>query len=348
MSKKDFYSVLGVERKATEDEVKKAYRKLAMKWHPDKNPGDKKAEDKFKEITEAYEVLSDDKKRKMYDQFGHASTNAGFGGFSQGQGFGGAGGAGGFGGFGGFNREAGGTGYSQSGGDPFQDIFGDVFSDIFGQRGDPRGGAAAGGARRRQVRGSDLRYTMSVTFEDVATGSERVISYIRQRDDKDETAKLSVNIPAGVKDGQKLKLNGEGDVPTGGGAPGDLYVVIQVQEHALFKREESDLVLDLPISFTEAILGTNQEVPTLTGKALIRVPPGTHSGQIFRLRGKGFPKIGSQGVAGDMLVRVLVDTPAQISARQKELIEELAKIKEDTPLVRAFRDKVSVLMKTRK
>ncbi len=343
MSKKDFYSVLGVERKATDDDIKKAYRKLAMKWHPDKNPNDKKAEDKFKEITEAYDVLSDGQKRKMYDQFGHASQNAGFGGFSQGQGFGGTG-TGGFGGFGGFQREAGGN-YS-GGGDPFQDIFGDVFSDIFGQKGEARAGA--GGPRRRQSRGSDLRYTMSVSFEEMAAGSERIISYIRQRDGKDETAKLAVNIPAGVRDGQKLKLNGEGDVPSQGGQPGDLYVVIQVHDHPLFKREENDLLLDLPISFTEAILGTSQEVPTLTGKAVIRVPSGTHSGQTFRLRGKGFPQMGSNGVTGDMLVRVLVDTPTQVQGRQKELIEELAKIKEDTPLVRAFRDKVSVLMKNRK
>ncbi len=345
MSKKDYYSVLGVERKASEDEIKKAYRKLAMKWHPDKNPDDKKAEDKFKELSEAYEVLSDAEKRKMYDQFGHAGAQGGFGGFSQQGGFGGPGGFGG-----GFSREGyGGRANFGQGGDPLQDIFGDVFGDIFGQRSGARGGpgAARGGARQRS-RGSDLRYTLSIPLEDVALGTEKVISFIRQRDGKDETAKLSVNIPAGVKNGQKLKLAGEGDTPLGGGIAGDLFVLIQIQDHPLFKREEDDLLMDLPISFTDAILGTSIEVPTLTGKALIRVPAGTHSGQTFRLRAKGFPKVGTSGVSGDMLVRVLVDTPSHVSGKQKELVEELAKNKEDTPLVKAYRDKVSQMVKNRK
>ncbi|MBO9668001.1 MAG: DnaJ domain-containing protein [Bdellovibrio sp.] len=332
MSKKDFYSLLNVSRTATADEIKKSYRKLAMQYHPDKNPGDKKAEEKFKELSEAYEVLSDPKKREMYDQFGHAGAQGGFG---AGGPFGGAGGFGGFGG----NHGGG----SQSG-DPFQDIFGDVFGDIFG--GTRGTGAGAGPRARRPTKGTDLRYTLNVSFEESAIGTEKVISFMRQRGSKEESAKLSVNVPAGVKEGQRLKLSGEGDAGTSGQA-GDLYVIISVQEHPLFKRADNDVTLDLPISYTYAILGTNIEVPTLTGKAMIRIPPGTHSGQIFRLKGKGFPKIGGFG-SGDMLVRILVDTPSHISNRHKELIEELAKSEEPTPMVKAFQEKVSHLMRNRK
>lgn len=330
MSKKDFYSILGISRSSSPEEIKKAYRKLAVQFHPDKNPGDKKAEEKFKEISEAYDVLSDPKKREMYDQFGHAGS----------QGFGGAGGP--FGGAGGFGGGfGGGAGQSHPGGDPFQDIFGDVFGDIFGATRGPRGG------RRQQTKGTDLRYTLNISFEESALGCERVISFVRQRDGKEDSAKLSVNVPAGVKEGQRLKLAGEGDSGSGGGTPGDLYVIINVQEHPLFKRSENDVTLDLPIAYTDAILGTSIEVPTLTGKAMIRIPSGTHSGQTFRLKGKGFPKIGGFG-SGDMLVRVLVDTPHHLSNRQKELVEELSKSSELTPLVKSFQEKVSNLMRTRK
>lgn len=333
MSKKDFYSILGVARSASPEEIKKAYRKLAMQYHPDKNPGDKKAEEKFKEISEAYDTLSDTKKREMYDQFGHAGA----------QGFGGAGGpfGGAGGGFGGF----GGAGRSQAGGDPFQDIFGDVFGDIFGAGRGP--GAGGPRTRRQQSKGTDLRYTLNISFEDSALGCEKVISFMRQRGNKEESAKLSVNVPAGVKEGQRLKLAGEGDAAPGGGSPGDLYVIVNIQDHPLFKRSENDVTLDLPIIYTDAILGTNIEVPTLTGKAMIRIPPGTHSGQTFRLKGKGFPKLGGFG-SGDMLVRILVDTPPHLSARQKELIEELSKGAETTPLVKSFQEKVAQLMRNRK
>lgn len=333
MSKKDFYSILGVSRSASADEIKKSYRKLAMQYHPDKNPGDKKSEEKFKEISEAYDVLSDAKKRDMYDQFGHAGNQQGFG---AGGPFGGGAGPGGFGGF------RSGPGGGANGGDPFQDIFGDVFGDIFGNARGP------GGARsRRPSKGTDLRYTLNISFEDSALGTEKVISFVRQRGNKEESAKLSVNVPAGVKEGQRLKLSGEGDAAPGGGTPGDLYVIINIQDHPLFKRQENDVTLDLPISYTDAILGTNVEVPTLTGKAMIRIPPGTHSGQSFRLKGKGFSKIGGFG-SGDMLVRILVDTPHTLSARQKEIMEELAKSAETTPLVKAFQEKVSQLMRNRK
>ncbi len=327
MSKKDLYSVLGVPRGASPEELKKAYRKLAMQYHPDKNPGNKKAEEKFKEISEAYDVLSDPQKREAYDQFGHAGA----------QGFGAGGPFGGAGGFGGFRSSGGGP---QA--DPFQDIFGDVFGDIFGGT---RGGAA--GPRKRSSRGADLRYTLPVTFEEAALGIEKTVSFMRQNGGREETRKLNVNVPAGVKEGQRLKLAGEGDIPSGGGQPGDLFVIVNLQEHPLFKRQEDDILLDVPVPYTEAILGTSIEVPTLTGKAMIKVPPGTHSGQMLRLKGKGFPKLGGFGT-GDMLVRILVDTPSQVSNKQKELIEELAKNQGETPLVKAFREKVQQLARTKK
>jgi len=334
LSKKDYYSLLNVQRSASADEIKKAYRKLAMQYHPDKNPGDKKAEEKFKEFSEAYEVLSDPKKREMYDQFGHAGAQGGFGG---------AGGPFGAGGFGGGFGGGGGAGPGQ---DPFQDIFGDVFSEIFGARGYGPG-AGTGGPRRRQQKGSDLRYTLNIAFEESALGTEKVISFVRQRSGKDETAKLAVNVPAGVKEDQRLKLAGEGDSPVGGGPAGDLYVIIKIQDHPLFKRQENDILMDLPVTYTDAILGTSVEIPTLSGKAVIRIPPGTHTGQTFRLKGKGFPKIGGFG-SGDMMVRLIVDTPEKISNRQKELLEELSKAGDETPLVKAFKEKAANIMRNKK
>lgn len=326
-AKKDFYSVLGVSRTASADEIKKAYRKLAMKLHPDKNPGDKKAEEQFKEITEAYEVLSDDKKREMYDQFGFAGAGAGFAGA-------GAGGPGGFGG--GFQ---GGFG---NGGADFNDIFGDMFGDVFGSR-------TGGGFRqsRRTHRGADLRYTLNISFEESALGTEKTVSFIRHRGNREETARLAVKVPAGVKQGQRLKLNGEGDGAPQGGPAGDLYVIVNVQDHPLFKRDEDDVLLDVPVGFTDAILGGEIEVPTLTGRVALKIPPGTHSSQIFRLKGKGFPKSGGFG-SGDMRIRVLVDTPSHLTAKQKELIQELAKSGSETPQVKEFKEKMSQLLRSRK
>ncbi len=335
MGKKDFYSVLGVQRGATPEEIKKSYRKLAMQFHPDKNQGDKKSEEKFKEISEAYDVLSDPQKREGYDQFGHAGAQQGFGG---GNPFSGAGGP--FGGAGGFR---GGGGNPGGGPDPFQDIFGDVFGDIFSGRGGPAGA----GARRRPSRGADLRYSLGVSLEEAALGTEKTISFMRQNSGREEARKLNVNVPAGVKEGQRLKLTGEGDLAPGGGSPGDLFVIVNLEEHLLFKREENDLVIDVPVAYTDAILGAQVEVPTLTGKAQIKIPLGTHSGQVLRLKGKGFPKLGGFG-HGDMLVRILIDTPAQVSSKQKELIEELAKSQEETPLVKAFKEKLQQMNRPKK
>ncbi len=322
MSKKDFYQLLGVSKSSSPDEIKKSYRKLAMQYHPDKNPGNKKAEEKFKEISEAYEVLSDAEKKKNYDQFGHADGNP-------------------FSGAGGFNRGGPRPNGSNMGGDPFADIFGDLFG----------GGGGAnpfGGARSRQqaARGSDLRYTLGVSFEEVYSGAEKVVSFMRQNGSKEEAAKLSVSVPPGVKEGQRLKLSNEGDKPSGVPA-GDLYVIINIQEHLLFKREEHDVLLDMPVTYTDAILGAEVEVPTLAGKVQIKIPSGTHSGQTLRLKGKGFPKLGGIG-NGDMLLRLIVDTPAKINSRQKEILEELQKYNEETPLVKNYKEKLETVLKSRK
>lgn len=322
MSNKDFYVILGVSRTASADEIKKAYRKLAMQYHPDKNPGDKKAEEKFKELSTAYETLSDPQKRKNYDQFGTTTDFQGYGGFGAG--------AGGFEGF----RGAGGF---QGGPDQFQDIFGDVFGDFF-----------SGKARsRRPLRGADLRYTLTITLEEAASGCEKLISFIRQKGVSNETAKLSVNVPAGVRENQKLKLSNEGDIPSGGGQPGDLYVIIQVAPHPFFTREENDVVMEVPITFTDALLGTSIEIPTLTGKSVLKIPAGTASGQTFRLKAKGFPRLGSFG-AGDMLVKVQLVTPPRLTQEEKDLVEKLASKIGELEAVTEYKNKMNDFMRTRK
>lgn len=322
MSKKDFYSVLNVSRSASPEEIKKSYRKLAMKYHPDKNPNDKKAEETFKELTEAYEILSDPKKREMYDKFGFTGAGAHAGA--------GAGGPGpGFGGFGGFESGAGPEG--------FQDIFGDIFGDVFG----------GGRGRARKPKGADLRYTLNVGFEEAAAGCEKVISFIRSKAGREDTAKLSVKVPAGVRQGQRLKLSGEGDSPAPGGINGDLYVIININDHPLFKREDDDVILDMPVSYVDAILGSEVHVPTLTGKVSLKIPAGTHSGQVFRIKGRGFPTVGGFG-SGDMLVRVQIDTPNNLTSKQKELLQELSSATEPTPQVKLFNEKVQQLMRNRK
>lgn len=333
MSKKDFYQTLGISKASTPEEIKKAYRKLAMQYHPDKNQGNKKAEEKFKEISEAYEVLSDVEKKKNYDMFGHAGVN--------GNPFSSAGGQHGGSPFGRGGSPFGG-GFGQA---DINDLFGDIFGEAFG------GGARAKSSSSQQRargggKGADLRYTLTITFEEAATGTEKVISFVRQVGSRESAAKLSVTVPAGVKEGQRLKLTEEGDKPSSGPA-GDLYVIINLQEHLLFKREDADVMLDLPVKYTEAILGTEIEIPTLTGKAQIKIPPGIYSGQVLRLKGKGFPRIGGIG-NGDMLVRLLVDTPQKTNSRQKELLEELSRYAEETPLVKSYKEKLESLLRSRK
>ena len=374
MSKRDYYDVLGVAKNASDDELKKAYRKLAMKHHPDRNPGDKAAEEKFKEAKEAYEMLSDADKRAAYDRFGHAGVDPNAGGFNGGgQGFGGGG---------------------------FADAFGDIFGDIFG-------GAAGsrGGGRSNVYRGADLRYSMEITLEEAANGLTTEIRIptwekcgtcegsgakpgtkpekcktcdgqgqvrmqqgffsIQQtcptchgtgkvipepctacngagRVKKHKT--LSVKIPAGVDDGDRIRLSGEGEAGVNGGPPGDLYVVVQLKAHSVFQREGADLHCEMPISFTVAALGGEISIPTLDGEAKIKIPAETQSGQVFRLRGKGIKPI-RQTSNGDLMCHVVIETPVRLTDRQKELLRELEEInKKDgdkhNPRAKGFMDKV--------
>jgi molecular chaperone DnaJ len=299
MAKKDYYQLLNVSRTATPEEIKKAYRKLALKYHPDKNAGDKQAEERFKEITE----------RKAYDQFGHMGANMGggqgpFSGYRRHQGQ-----QGGF-DFGGFGGKQ---------GESFQDIFGDVFSDFFrGQQG-PRPGR---GPNTGPARGTDLRYTLNISLEEAATGAEKTVHFIRMRGGREDSARLSVTVPAGVKQDQRLKLKGEGDSNPDGKNPGDLYVIINIQKHELFERKDLDVHLDLPLSFIDAALGTTVTIPTLTGQASLKIPQGTASGKTFRLRGKGFSNV-KGGTTGDMLVHIIIDTPEHLSSEQMKALESL-------------------------
>ena len=346
MSKKDYYEVLGVAKDAEAADIKKAYRRLAMKHHPDRNPGDSESEQKFKEAKEAYEILSDENKRAAYDRFGHAGVDGN-----------GGSGAGGFGGQG------------------FSDIFGDVFGDIFG-------GGRGGGGRSRSNAGADLRYTLELSLEDAVKGAEvkiRVpslqscdtcggsgatkgsvaencsmcggIGQVRMQQGffsvqqtcprcagKGKTIKdpcntchgkgrvekeknLSVNIPAGVDTGDRVRLAGEGEAGTDGGPSGDLYVQVAVKEHKFFKRDGKHLYCEVPISFVEAALGGEIEVPTLDGRVVLKIPPETQTDKIFRLRGKGVKPVRG-GSEGDLMCRVVVETPVNLNKKQKELLKE--------------------------
>ena len=316
MAKRDYYAVLNVPRTATADEIKKSYRKLALKYHPDQNPGDKAAETKFKEISEAYEALRDPKKRQMYDQFGTTS----------GPGFSGAG------------AGAGAHGFDpRQNPEAFNDFFGDFFGDVFA-------GARAGGSR--QARGNDLRYSLSITLEEAATGCEKRISFVRDRNGKEDSAKLSISVPGGVKEGQRLKLRSEGDQPLGTSRPGDLYVIVQFQTHPLFKRRDNDVLLELPVSFVDALLGTSVSIPTLTGKANLNLPAGTHPGQVFRLKAKGFPDIGGYA-PGDMLVKVIIDIPNELNETERKALEALRSAGEQSPLVKSYKERVQKLFQSR-
>ncbi|MBA2404598.1 MAG: molecular chaperone DnaJ [Bdellovibrionales bacterium] len=378
--KRDYYEILGVARGATKDEIKKAYRKQAMQHHPDKNPGNKESEAKFKEASHAADILMDDQKRQMYDRMGHAAEQGG--------------GGGGFGG--GF----------QGGGDfgDLGDIFGDIFGDILGgQR--SRGGGRGGRGRARATAGDDLQTEMFVSFEEAAFGVEKELQInrscqcetchgsgakkgsgpvtcetcqghgeIRRQQgfftiaqpcprchgsgqmikDPCETCsgrgrtkkreKLSVKVPAGIDEGQRLKLSGQGDAGSNGGPGGDLFVLIHLQEHEFFKRDEYDVLCEVPISFSQAALGCEIEVPTLGGRVSMKIPDGTQAGQKMKLRNKGVTKLGGYGF-GDQIITIHVETPTKLSKEQRDIFHRLSEMEQNSsnPMTKGFFNRVKEL-----
>ncbi len=374
MAKRDYYEVLGVGPGAELDEMKKAYRKLALKYHPDKNPNDKSAEEKFKELSEAYEVLSDAGKRANYDRFGHAAFDP-------------------------RSRGAGSYGFH----DPseiFREVFGSnsIFEDLFGGGPDRRGGVQ---------RGEDLRYDMEITFMEAAQGCEREISatklaacetcngggaeagaraktcptcggrgqVISSRGifsiaqtcphcegrgrvvDKpcracggggrrERTSKIKIKIPPGVDTGARLRSSGNGEAGAQGGPAGDLYVVLHVKTHEIFRRDGDDLICEVPVSFAQAALGADVDVPTLTGNAQFKIPAGTQPGTVFRLKGKGVRNVQGHGW-GDLLVQVQVEVPARLDAAQRAKLEEFSKLCDESvhPLARGFFEKARKLFR---
>ena len=311
----EYYEVLGVAKTATADEIKKAYRKLALKYHPDKNPGDKAAEEKFKEISEAYAVLSDAEKRKQYDTFGSTGFRQRYSQedifrnfdlndilrqFVFGTGFRGTGGfhTGGF-------RTAG-------GGSPFEGMFGQTM----------RGGGCGGGCGPQPVKGGDLTYELTVTLEDVLHGAEKTIS-LRQNG---RSQNVSVKVPKGIEDGKRLRLPGKGGPSSSGGPPGDLYLKVHVADHPVFQRAEDDLVVEQRIPFSEACFGTSIEVATLDGKKFnVRVPPGVQQDAKLRIKGHGLPA-GPIGHRGDLLVKIAVQVPKSLTPEQEEAVRSLAAV----------------------
>lgn len=373
-TKRDYYEILGVQKGSSKDEIKKAYRKLAMQYHPDKNPDNKEAEAKFKEASEAAEVLLDDDKKARYDQFGHAGVN----------------GQGGF----------GGGGFQQGDFGDFGDIFGDIFGDMLGGR----GGRGRGGRRSTGRPGDDLQMGIDIDFSEAAFGCEKTISLTKNvkcdtcngsgakagsspttcdycnghgevrrqqgfftvsstcpkcngsgqmikdpcgtchgQGKKKKKVDLQVKVPAGIDQGQRLKLSNEGDAGSNGGPNGDLYVVINIRPHEIFERDEFDVHCTVPISFSKAALGAEMEVPTLSGKVALKIPAGTQSGVKMRLKGKGIQRLGGYGV-GDQIVTVHVETPTKLTSEQKELFHRLAEVDENSnPMSRGFFDKVKDL-----
>ncbi len=374
MAKHDFYEVLGVAKNASEDEIKKAYRKLAMKYHPDRNPDNKQAEEKFKEAKEAYEMLTDPQKREAYDRYGHAGVDPNMG-------MGGGGGAG------------------------FSDVFGDIFGDIFGGGRGGGGGFGGRGAGPQVYRGADLRYNLEINLEQASNGFDttiRVPSWdecgtchgtgakpgtspvtcttcgghgqvrmqqgmfsIQQTCPKchgvgkiipdpcttcsgvgriKRNKTLEVKIPAGIDEGMRIRSSGNGEPGVNGGPPGDLYVEIHIKPHPVFQRDGDDLHCEMPISFAKAALGGEIEAPTLSGKASFTIPEGTQSGKTFRLRGKGIKGVRS-GYTGDLFCHVVIETPVKLTDKQKELLRSFEELtveggSKHSPQSKSWMDKV--------
>lgn len=290
MAKRDYYEILGVPKSASDDEIKKAYRKLAIKYHPDKNPGDKAAEEKFKEVSEAHEVLSDKQKRARYDQFGHAGVGGAAGGRAGNPFQGGE-----------FNFNGQNFNFDFGGAGGLDDILGSIFG--FG-----------GGQRRRPMRGADHRIGVTLNFEEAVFGTTKTISVGGKN--------IKVKIPAGIDDGMSIRLPGKGGEAPKGGTPGDLYVVIRVKPHKRLTREGSIILSEVKISMVDAALGTTIDVETVDGSVRMKIPAGTQSGTPFRLSGHGVPLMRSDGDRGPHIVTVIVETPKNLTKRQKELLEE--------------------------
>ena len=296
MAQRDYYEVLGVKKGASMEELKKAYRKLAVKYHPDKNPGDKQSEDRFKEINEAYAVLSDPKKKEQFDQFG--SNN-----FHQR-----------------FSQEDIFKGFDV--GDMFKDQgYGteDIFSRLFGDAMRRQRGGQRGGQGRMAAKGEDYNMEILVTFRDAYDGADKRIAYLRDG----VREELSVKIPAGIENGAKLRVPGRGGAGRGGGPAGDIYLTVNVGTDAIFQREGTDIVLPLEVRFTEAALGGSIDVPTLEGTKRIKIPAGMQTGTKVRLKGLGFPHPGKKE-RGDLYVRIGVHVPEKLTPRQQELLKQLA------------------------
>ena len=337
MAKRDYYEVLGVGRNADAKEIKCAYRKLAKKYHPDMNPGDKQAEQKFKEVTEAYNVLSDTEKKKLYDQYGFAAFEEGFGG----AGAHGAGSQGGFGGFnGGFNYNQGGSGgfheyhFEGSNMDDMGDIFGDLFGNMFhGQKSSGFGGdsgfhsqyGSGFGGRSASAKGSDLRSEVSVSLEEAAFGCERMIR-LSDPSGSGAVQTLKVHVPAGIENGKSIRLKGKGNPGFNGGPAGDLFLKVNVAEKQGFERKGMDIYTTVEVPFTTAVFGGEARVSTLYGDVIVRIPEGTQSGRKIRLRGKGIVSMKDSSVHGDQYAVVRIKVPADLSPEAKAKLKEFQDI----------------------
>lgn len=349
--KRDYYDVLGIGKQADEKEIKRAYRKLAKKYHPDTNPGDKAAEQKFKEVTEAYNVLSDKEKKKLYDQFGFAAFDeAGNARTDAGSGFyGGAGGSG----FGGFGSRGGfqngsfhtgeGSGYQEfhfEGGN-MDDMFGDIFGNMFhGQKGSGFGSQNSGfdrqgfhsqgdfggfGGRSTQAKGSDLHSEVNISFEDAAFGCDKMLR-LSDPSGSGAVQTLKVHIPAGIEDGKSIRLKGKGNPGFGGGPAGDLLLQVHVASKAGFERKGMDVYTTMEIPFTTAVFGGEAKVSTLYGDVICKIPEGAQTGRKIRLRGKGIVSMKNPSVHGDQYVTIRIQVPQDLSPQAKEKLREFQQI----------------------